>query len=571
MRWGLGPVFYYEWLTASRRWQMYAGRALFVGILLIGLALTWFSAANESRGPLDLRALARLGEGFFYAIIGTQLALVLLAAPAATAGSICLDKARGGLVHLLITELSDAEIILGKLAGRLVPVLGMIAASLPVLFLGILLGGIDPQALLGAYLVTFGVAVLGCTLALTLSIWCAKSYEVLLTVSLIVILAMLAGPIGSLATLSWKVPAPSWLWMMNPFVVAFAPYYSPGTSDLTEPLEFLTAALGTSAALILLAVLTVRRETVRQAGRQPRQTQAHWGAKRLQRWLPGPSLDRNPVLWREWHRKRPSRWVRFAWLIYIVMAGFFGVAAMLLARQKTLPAMAAMVNALQVGVGLLLISMGSVTSLAEDRAHGSLDLLLATPLPSRAIFWGKWWSAFRAVPLLAAWSALIAAVACAGNQWGGAVLIAALVLASGAAITSLGLMLATWVAQLGRALAMSIMSYVGVSIGWVFIVAMLARNEWGEGLACASPFFCVAVLTEAMERTIAFRQPTIMPFAAIWTLAYAFASAAVIWLTLRNFDRRLGRVTGGKRRRVRPSPYAGPHFRDAMVSTGRHA
>src|SRR6516165_565962 len=301
MRIGLGPVFIYEWLTTSRRWQMYALRGLFVAILLGALAVVWLSELDDGPQPSRKR-LAQVGEHFFYAIIGTQLALVLMAAPAATAGSICLDKARGGLVHLLITELSDAEIVLGKLAGRLVPVLGITAASLPVLFLGILLGGIDPQALLGAYLVTFGVAVLGCTLALTLSIWCAKSYEVLLTVSLIVILAMLAGPIGSLATLSWKVPAPSWLWMMNPFVVAFAPYYSPGTSDLTEPLEFLTAALGTSAALILLAVL------------QPRQTQAHWGAKRLQRWLPGPSLDRNPVLWREWHRKRPSRWVRFAWL-----------------------------------------------------------------------------------------------------------------------------------------------------------------------------------------------------------------------------------------------------------------
>ncbi len=73
--------------------------------------------------------------------------MVMLAAPAATAGAICLDKARGTLLHTLVTDLSDAEIVLGKLAARLVPVLGLVACSLPVLALGLLLGGIDPVQL----------------------------------------------------------------------------------------------------------------------------------------------------------------------------------------------------------------------------------------------------------------------------------------------------------------------------------------------------------------------------------------------------------------------------------------
>ena len=165
MRRGLGPVFVYEWLTASRRWQMYGGRALFVFLLLGGLSVVWFSQVTRANGPLDLRSLARMGEGFFYAIVGTQLAIVLLAAPAATAGSICADKARGSLIHLLVTDLSDVEIVLGKLAARLMPVVGLIIASLPVLAIGFLLGGIEPEALIGAYVVTLAVAVLGCALA----------------------------------------------------------------------------------------------------------------------------------------------------------------------------------------------------------------------------------------------------------------------------------------------------------------------------------------------------------------------------------------------------------------------
>src|SRR5436305_1703900 len=39
---GLGPVFAYEWLTASRRWQSYALRALLVLLLLVCLGCAVF-------------------------------------------------------------------------------------------------------------------------------------------------------------------------------------------------------------------------------------------------------------------------------------------------------------------------------------------------------------------------------------------------------------------------------------------------------------------------------------------------------------------------------------------------
>jgi ABC-type Na+ efflux pump permease subunit len=430
MRYGLGPVFFYEWLTASRRWQMYAGRALFVLFLLAGLSVVWLSFATRSNDPLDLRTLARMGEGFFYAIIGTQLAIVLLAAPAATAGSICLDKARGSLIHLLVTDLSDVEIVLGKLAARLVPVVGLIVASLPVLAIGILLGGIEPEALVGAYLVTLAVAVLGCALALTLSVWCAKTHEVLLTVFTLWTLVLLVRPVWAFATWVWKVPPPSWVWMLNPFVVALAPYATPGTTDLSEPLEFAGITLTLSVLLLAAAVVSVRRVTVRDAGRPPRAARRFAIPARIHalgRWLPRPSLDHNPVLWREWHRKQPSRWVRLSWTVYMILAGFFGIAMMVLDRGQALPGLTGVVNALQVGVGLLLLSIGSVTSLAEERARGSLDVLLATPLETRKIVWGKWWAAFRPVLFMAAWPALVTAIACPGSHSSGVVLTAGLV------------------------------------------------------------------------------------------------------------------------------------------------
>src|SRR5436190_18217309 len=127
-RWGPGPVFVYEWRLASRRWQLYAMRVLFIAALGTGLLVVWASKATGQ--TLSRNTLATVGEYFFYTLTGIQITLVLLMAPAYTAGAICLDKVRGTLLHLLTTDLSNREIILGKLAARLIPVVGLVACSL---------------------------------------------------------------------------------------------------------------------------------------------------------------------------------------------------------------------------------------------------------------------------------------------------------------------------------------------------------------------------------------------------------------------------------------------------------
>ena len=44
---GPGPVFVYEWLTTTRRWQLYAARAGFVGLVLVGMILAWAATGRE--------------------------------------------------------------------------------------------------------------------------------------------------------------------------------------------------------------------------------------------------------------------------------------------------------------------------------------------------------------------------------------------------------------------------------------------------------------------------------------------------------------------------------------------
>ena len=236
----LGPVFAYEWLIATRRWQMYAGCAAFVGLLLVGLIFVWANRFHNEVGLTTYRAQAQIGRTFFNTLVSIELVMIMLAAPAATAGTICLDKARGTLLHVLATDLSDAEIVLGKLAARLAPVLGLVACSLPVLAVATLLGGIDPVALTGSFLVIVGVTVLGCAMALTISIWRKKTHEVLLATYGVWAIWVVVIP-ASWSVVNRFASLPDWLLKTNPIALAAAAHdsSSPSSPGVGDQLIFL--------------------------------------------------------------------------------------------------------------------------------------------------------------------------------------------------------------------------------------------------------------------------------------------------------------------------------------------
>lgn len=95
--WGTGPVFAYESMLNARRWQVFAGRSVFVLLVLCGLTIVWVARIRLGFGTSPTWAayeqMAKLGEWFFCTMAGTQVSLVILAAPASTAGSICIDRA----------------------------------------------------------------------------------------------------------------------------------------------------------------------------------------------------------------------------------------------------------------------------------------------------------------------------------------------------------------------------------------------------------------------------------------------------------------------------------------------
>ncbi len=559
-RFGLGPVFAYEWLTRSRRWQAYALRGLFVVALLAGLGIVWQSS-QANRFLTTRQQLVQAGQNFFFTLTITQLALVLLAAPAATAGAICLDKARGTLAHVMVTDLSDREVVLGKLAARLVPVLNLIACALPVAALGTLLGGIDPVALTGAILIAAAVAILGCSLALMLSVWMSKAHEVMIVVFAIWVLWLLALPICELSTPGWW--APDWLKVSNPFWLTLAPYNVPGKTSMLEPIGFLVASLLASGGLAVLSVARLRPVYLHQANRVPKAVKdsraAAWFRHQV-RWWPGPSLDKNPVLWREWHRNRPSKVIRIVWLLYIVLTSIISLKMIweLSSVQLDLTRvseMAALLNAFQVTIGLLLVSASAGTVLSEERVRGSLDVLLSTPLTTRSIVWGKWWGAFRRVPWLAFWPTLVAYAMLPRNPPGRLValvyMIPTIIILQGAALAGLGLAMATWISRAGRAVTWTISALIASVIGWP-IVAFVLIGDRSDSVATGvmvmgSPFWNTGMTTAMIEQhqrgfSNGPMEKGVWIGMITWSISYALIALGFYLATLLTFERCLGRT-----------------------------
>jgi len=576
-----GPVFTFELLMAARRWQTYAMRSTTVLLMLGAMWLVWQEqVGHTATGEMSIAQQVQVGNVFFGTTATILLGLVGLAAPAAAAGSICLDKARGNLTLLFTTDLSDAEIVLGKLAARLAPVLGLILGAAPVLSIATLFGGIDPVGLVGTLLVVLSCAVFGCTLALTLSVWGRKTHEVLMATYVFGILYLLSAPIliaiQSRLPMAWRPP---WFAMglleYNPVFLVMAAVEGPppGMRPVTLWTHATFLGLGVAASAVLVGVATwrMRRVVIRQLGQgdhASKRWRERWSTyaidpERLGRWgrrlvrlhqlyrriVPGPSLDRNPVLWRECQRKRPSRWGLVLWGTYVVLCGGFSLYAigLMIDGQRFGRELGMMVNAVQVAGGLLMLSVSAATSLAEERQRGGLDVLMATPLPTRSIVWGKWWGAFRLVPrLLILPSLLTFALAFHTGQLWGVALMAALILAYGAAITSLGLALATWMPWLGRAVGTTVGLYTIMCLGWVplsFIIFGDGPGNDGAGVAAGSPLMGVGIyssLLAEVEPGHEFVGQT--AWTIFWAIAYSGVALALLLATLGTFNRCLGRI-----------------------------
>jgi ABC-type transport system involved in multi-copper enzyme maturation permease subunit len=152
----------WELLRVSRRTAALAiGRFAFGAALLGILWLLWsaryereMTVANDAATEIA-KKLTKFAEAFSLTFFVVQLTLVLLLTPIFVAGAVFEEReTRSGEV-LLTTDLTRREVFYGKFLARVVQVMMVVAAGMPVLALTLLWGGVAIEFIIVGYVATF--------------------------------------------------------------------------------------------------------------------------------------------------------------------------------------------------------------------------------------------------------------------------------------------------------------------------------------------------------------------------------------------------------------------------------
>src|SRR5207247_8384139 len=125
-----------------------------------------------------LGVLARLNQILFrLPTKWVQLPLLLFFAALSAASTITLEKDRRTFVLLLLTDLRNYEIVLGKLLGSLLQIALFLLGTLPLYCLNLLLGGVSGQQVVQAILVLGGTALAAGSLGGLIALWRDKTFQ----------------------------------------------------------------------------------------------------------------------------------------------------------------------------------------------------------------------------------------------------------------------------------------------------------------------------------------------------------------------------------------------------------
>ncbi len=174
----LGPIFAREWLTLARRSRHYLLRTIYFGGLWI-LVVTLWQAAVGWEHLATTSDLARFGLLAFQLLAFVQLTLLVFFAALAAASAVSQEKDRRTFVLLLLTRLTNPEIVLGKQLGSLLQIGIFLVGTLPILAILGLLGGIAPGQILDAFLVLATTALAAGALGTLIALWRDKTFQAL--------------------------------------------------------------------------------------------------------------------------------------------------------------------------------------------------------------------------------------------------------------------------------------------------------------------------------------------------------------------------------------------------------
>ena len=174
---------------------------------------------------------AAIGQGIFAALLMLMTLQVVFLAPSSTSGSISLEREKQTLELLIATPISSGAIVVGKLLSALVYVFLLIAASIPLMAVVFVYGGVGPEDVLRGYIVLITAALAFGSFGLL----CSSVVKRTTAATAITIFGVLAATVGTVFVLGfWQamgrfdeqgnreglfgIQSPAILAYLNPFV-----------------------------------------------------------------------------------------------------------------------------------------------------------------------------------------------------------------------------------------------------------------------------------------------------------------------------------------------------------------
>ena len=395
-----GPIFVREALTAPRRLSHYLMRSGFVA----GLLILFYSIRQATIGFQDVLFagdVASFSAMTFKVFALLQLTLGMFFATVFTASNIAQEKDRKTLILLLMTDLRNHELVVGKLLASLLIVGVLLTTSLPVFCFLRLLGGITWSQILWAEAVVGAAALAAGCWGCFVAFWRDKTFQTLaISVLGIVLFVFVAHGLGAVVT---------------PSLALASPYA--GLIDVLDPLSggklgaVVISALPTVAVLlsvsVVLSIVTITQlrrwnpskemhqsVTVAESGNAKlSDTESQPAAPELTKSRVHRNVWDSPILWREMRTRAYGRrmiWIKLAYLLMTLLIAFsvIGMSSHddLILGMVTAPAFAFLGIAI---LSLLLTNAQAVTSITNERDGGTLDILLVTDLRPREFISGK--------------------------------------------------------------------------------------------------------------------------------------------------------------------------------------
>ena len=394
----LGPIFNREWVILPRRPRHYPMRVAYLGGLWIVAFTAWLSTGQWQRAA-TLGETARLGPLLFQILSMVQLTFLLFFSALSASSAVSQEKDRRTFILLLITDMRDREIVLGKIFGSLLPIVFLLAGSLPLLSSLLLLGGVAPFQVIEAMAILASTALAAGSLGGLVALWREKTFPALALTTLFLVLFL--GLTQSIAFIPGINPqqALQLRFMLDPFMAL---------QSVLDPLSYsgfvVRPAYSFSLVMVMVAVVLngwgmfmlrkwnpsgepiMQREAPGDAGAEEKDRASAHAA-------PGPTrnVHGNPILWREIFTRAYGRRPLMIKLAYALALALICIAALrpiLMGEEKT--AFFAAYGLLPVGVlSLLLVAAQAATSITSERDTGALDLLLVTDLTPQEFIFGK--------------------------------------------------------------------------------------------------------------------------------------------------------------------------------------